>query len=264
MKGVLQMDAYFGRGKHTVKNFILMGKDQEELKRRAQDIADEAERLFPESFSGDKNIFPFEVRYTPPFDKCFTELKRLQGTAAGNAGYRSEYKGYIMIDMNSFLRHETENYTDITLKFLCDSNDAWSYIFIVDTTRTKAAMELVRKILSLLRCRVIDCTEICGVSENRFIVQMCETYGLECSRSLQSFLAQAIAQEKISKEAAETVLLDMVQICGSSERATIQTLYACIRCDSSTIKYMLSEEKMKELTVLCSDAMRKENSNEKI
>ena len=123
------MNIYFG-DKFFPKNFILLGSNADELGCKAGDIAAEANKLFPKSFCGDRSVFPFEFRYVPPFEKPYGELKRLQGTIANYAGRRSEYCGYILIDLNSYIKHESENYFDVTIKFLADNNDCWNYIYL--------------------------------------------------------------------------------------------------------------------------------------
>jgi len=246
-----------------LKNFILMGTDMNDLKHKAEDIVKEAVRLSPDSFCGNNPVFPFELRYTPPFEKSFAELKRLQGTAADNAGYRSGYRGYILIDINGFLKHEAEAYLDIALKFLYDSNDNWKYIFLIDSSRSKVAGELIRTILGFLRCKVVDCNENRENAENNFIRSVAAEYGLKCTRNLQSFLAYAVVRESISRGVAETVLYDMAQ-SGCSESASLKTLYDYLAGDSPTVKYMLSDERLEELTVLCGKERQKENNSEKI
>ena len=55
----------------------------------------------PEKFESDKDYYMFELRYVALFDKNFHELKHLQETAPKVTGRQNEFKGYIVIDMNS-------------------------------------------------------------------------------------------------------------------------------------------------------------------
>ena len=78
------------------ENYILLGTP---LTRQSdiESIIHNAKIQHPEQFAGKKDFFAFELRYTESFDKNFTELKRLQGTAAEAAGRRDEFRGYIGI-----------------------------------------------------------------------------------------------------------------------------------------------------------------------
>lgn len=67
----------------------------------------------PERFEGVKDYFTFDLRYTAPFNK-FLELKRLQGTAAQAAGRRSEFCGYIIMDLSSWLNHQDFKVEEVT------------------------------------------------------------------------------------------------------------------------------------------------------
>ena len=89
------------------ENYILLGTP---LTRQSdiESIIHNAKIQHPEQFAGKKDFFAFELRYTESFDKNFTELKRLQGTAAEAAGRRDEFRGYIGINLSSYLNHHEE------------------------------------------------------------------------------------------------------------------------------------------------------------
>ena len=79
---------------------ILLG-DLMLQKAQALSIIAEAKEKFPEKFAGKKDYFAFELRYVPPFDKSFRELKRLQGEAAGGARARGGGRGMSSEAMSS-------------------------------------------------------------------------------------------------------------------------------------------------------------------
>ena len=103
-------------------NYILLGVPAQQ-REHAEKLVMEQRKYKPEYFEGNTSSFLFELRYIPPFDKAFTELKRIQGTAAEKAGRRDEYRGYIIFDLNQYLSHEEEPYFTIILQFLIDMND---------------------------------------------------------------------------------------------------------------------------------------------
>lgn len=104
------------------ENYILLGSSDAQ-KAHADIIISEMKNSHPEKFEGNKDSFSFELRYAAPFDKGFQELKRLQGAAAEAAGRRNEFKGYIVIDMNSWLAHHDEEYLNKALLFLIDMSE---------------------------------------------------------------------------------------------------------------------------------------------
>ena len=122
-----------------------------------ESIVHDAKIQNPEQFEGNKDWFAFELRYSESFDKEFKELKRLQGTAAEAAGRRDEFRGYIVINLSSYLNHHDEDYLKKFILFLIDMSDCWKYIFMVDDQNARSARELVGKVLEFfihvnLRC----------------------------------------------------------------------------------------------------------------
>lgn len=99
------------------KNFILLGTQMDELQNKAEVIVSTAYEKFTELFNGEVASFSFDLRYVPPFDKSFTELMRLQGVAAEHVRFKNGYKGYILLDLNEFLKHEKEPYFLRTIKY---------------------------------------------------------------------------------------------------------------------------------------------------
>lgn len=250
------MSIYFG-DKFFPKNFILLGSNVEDLECKASDIVAEANKLFPKSFCGERPVFPFEFRYVPPFEKSYGELKRLQGTVANNAGRRCEYCGYILIDMNSYIKHESENYFDVTIKFLADNNDRWNYIFIVDSIHLKASMALVQKILMYIHCKVIVDNEKGTNVEKRFIKQIIDDCDLECTRTVSDFLVDAILQKKMSREVAKTIIIDIASKRSEAFPVDMNTLAEYFSEETPTAKYMLSEGQFDEIVMMCIKENRK-------
>lgn len=89
---------------YNSENFILLGRPYEQ-KEAIELIVSIYKNNHPDFFEGERNSFIFELRYTEPFEKNFTELKRLQRLAAEYAGHRNEFQGYIIINLNSYLNH---------------------------------------------------------------------------------------------------------------------------------------------------------------
>ncbi len=81
-------------------------------------------------FYGDVKYFEFLLRYCPP-EQTFTEFSRLMGAVSDAAGFRSEYRGIISIDVNEWLGHcEEKHFLDL-LEYLADNSDHWLIIFTV-------------------------------------------------------------------------------------------------------------------------------------
>lgn len=233
------------------ENFILLGS-RDFRSKLAEEIVKEASTFFPEKFGGETPCISFELRYVPPFEKKFTELKRLQWTAKEAAGRRDEFRGYIIIDMNSYLMHEKEPYLDITLRFLADMSGFWKYIFVVDNRNGKAAKELISHVLSVLLedipCEVKEDKEI--VSSRNLADTICREQGVVCSESVQDFFHEVLNTEKISGNTLTAIVRDIAVHCG--KQIGICTLNDYFAQRETFVKYLLSAKQYEKLTRMLS------------
>lgn len=227
--------------KNYPENYILLGTPTT-LTADANILISQMKVSCPEKFEGNRDSFSFELRYTAPFDKGFHELKRLQGTASEAAGRRNEFKGYIVIDMNSWLTHHEEKYLNKALLFLIDMSDCWKYIFLVDNHNSKAARELVGKILSVFFCDHIPCRvkeEPEKHSCKGRISALCKAQGVMCSPSVKEFLQELLDQE-FNENIISALLSEMSWNTGN--KISMDTLVNFKKNRESVVRYMLTQK----------------------
>jgi len=230
------------------ENYILFGKpDTQRL--HAEKTVSEAKRRFPDRFEGKSDSFFFDLRYTPPFERNFLELKRLQGTAAEAAGRRDEFKGYIIINLSGYLTHENDDFFEKTLFFLADMSGYWRYIFLVDDTNSKAARGLVRRVLGVfaranLFCEVRESNvEVSSVS---VVNTICKEHGVTCTASVKDLFQRLFVQEAFSKEVISALIWDISSNCG--HRINSSTLTELFSQRVPIVKYMLNEKEYSRFT----------------
>lgn len=78
------MGKYF-KNNFYPQNFILLTTAENKYQ-AVDEIVNEAVLTAPEKFNGRRKSFPFELRYVPPFDKNFRELKLASGNCSRNGG----------------------------------------------------------------------------------------------------------------------------------------------------------------------------------
>lgn len=75
-------------------------------------------------FYGDVKFFEFLLSYCPP-NRHFTELERLMDAAHNAAGFRSEFRGVVHINVGEWLDHyEEENFVSF-MEYLAINSDKW-------------------------------------------------------------------------------------------------------------------------------------------
>lgn len=228
------------------ENYILVGAAAAE----ADGLISQIKASRPEQFEGNRDAFSFELRYTVPFDKDFYELKRLQGTAAEAAGRRNEFKGYIIIDVNNWLTHHEEEYLNKALLFLIDMSDCWKYIFLVKDLNSKAARELVGKILSVFICNHISCKvkeeKEKNTCESR-VNALCKEQGVICSPAVKELL-----RELLDQEFNESIVLALLSEMSwnDSKKNSMEAIANFINDRESVVRYMLSQREYDRLLAI--------------
>lgn len=231
------------RKNYYSENYVLLGKPYEQQE-SIQCIVNEYKDKHSDFFEGERDSFVFELRYTESFEKQFTELKRLQGLAAEYAGRRNEFKGYIIINLSSYLSHANDHYFKIILYFLLDMNDTWKYIFLIDNKNHKLANELVNKVLHFFVSDSIPCKVVEERKEKekiKIVNSICETKEINCSDNVKSLFV-----ELLNHNFKEEVISQLItSISWYSHKCINMELIDRLISDSdSLIHYMLSKDEL--------------------
>lgn len=225
------------------RNYILLGNDIDGLKNRARTIAEEARQLCPAAFNGDTPYIEYEMRYVPPFEKNFDMLFNIQGIAADKTRFQDNYRGFFIFDVSKYLRHEKEDWFDITLKFIHDQNDIWQYVFLVDMKNIRTGEEMAAKILSLLYCQVEDTRESVVIEAKRFIERECKSNAMMLTKAAQLFLEDYLSKKDGSRDVVSTFLTELSSKYGNATKIDMKMINEQIETGTSVIRYMLSPDK---------------------
>lgn len=248
---------YFCNG-NLLYNFILLGEDSIFFESEPSAIVKEALATFPDFFLGNCPMFKFELRYIPPYERDFRELKRLQGTAAQNAGYREGFCGYIIIDVNEYLEHEKDRYFDISLKFLYDLGDTWRYIFLINNKNRRAARALAGKILSILPCYIEE-QVISNISYHKvFLRNTCSMNHLTLSHTAQQFIESCMADDILSREVISNTIPDLGVFCYPQQNIGINHVLDYFDSSPLILQYTLSEAQWETLLLKVQSQRKKE------
>lgn len=249
------------RKNYYSENYVLLGEPYEQQE-SIQCIVDEYKDKHSDFFEGERDSFVFELRYTEPFEKQFTELKRLQGLAAECAGHRNEFKGYIIINLSSYLSHADDHYFKIILYFLLDMNDRWKYIFLIDNKNQKSANELVSKVLHFFVSDNIPCKVVEERKEKekiKIVNSICETKGINCSNDVKNLFV-----ELLNHDFKEEIISQLITSISwySHKCINMELIDRLISDPDSLIHYMLSLNELDELYHLVELRKEKEKHEE--
>ena len=195
-------------------------------------------------------------RKATQFDKNFGELMRLQGVAAEHVRFKDGYKGYILINVSEFIKHEREPYFIRSLKFLHDENENWRYIFMVDKENEKAAREMTQVILEIIKfTKVID-NEVASDNNRKFLKKICDEANLKFESDAFEFIESLLTNEKLSRNVVETIVCDLSAVCEHSA-VSLREIKEYFDNESTVIRYMLTQNHYERILMLCNDLMKK-------
>lgn len=257
------MDLFYN-GKYFPKNFILMGEMQQ-IRKESELMVQEAALSFPEEFNSQEYGFLFELRYVPIFDKSFFELKRLQGEAALHSRFKDAYRGYIIFDVSEYLMHEDDYYFDLTIKFLYDQSEHWKYIFLIDNKNEKAASDMMKKILTVMYCKIFNYKQS-SLSNCDLLKLTFEEFSLSYSAASMKFFEEILRDNKFSVETIRHILYEILNVYNSNNKVDIKVLKKYFNDDNSIIKHLLSKEQIDFAIMLLEKSQKREGieNDEKI
>ncbi|MBR6824968.1 MAG: hypothetical protein IKM59_00290 [Oscillospiraceae bacterium] len=100
------------------------------------------------SFYGDVKFFEFKLDYCPP-DREFRELYRLIEAVENAAGFRSEFKGIIRINVDEWVRHHKEKYFLEFLQFLQFHTAYWLVILTISDRKENEDTKAMEAVISM-------------------------------------------------------------------------------------------------------------------
>ncbi|MBE6613798.1 MAG: hypothetical protein E7631_00655 [Ruminococcaceae bacterium] len=142
-------------------------------------------------FYGDVKYFEFQVNYRKP-EEQFTELPRLMENISAAAGFRSEYRGIVCLDVHEWLGHCDEKYFMELLEYIADNSDRWLVIFTV-SQGSETDLKNMEAILSMfLR---IERTSLCLPETEVLLAHVCDglaDYNIHLAGDAMKLLAASI------------------------------------------------------------------------
>lgn len=142
-------------------------------------------------FYGDIKYFEFLLGYTPK-EKEFTELQRLEDELSVAGGFRSEFRGVILIDITPWLGHHNELYFTSFMEYLAAHSDKWLIVLSVPELPEKLLNNLEAYLSMYLRLDSIRLTLPDTEALCRFVETTLAKYNLSFHESAKALLHNTI------------------------------------------------------------------------
>lgn len=129
------------------------GAGRTTLLRLLSEFLDEQKNLL--DFYGDVKFFEFLLSYCPPHHD-FTEFTRLMEEVGNAAGFRSEFRGVVSIDISEWLDHFEEKHFLSFLEYLSNNSDLWLIVLTVSSLKEDKLKSLEAFLKMFLRLVTVE------------------------------------------------------------------------------------------------------------
>lgn len=142
-------------------------------------------------FYGDVKFFEFLLGYCRSSD-AFTELQRLMDEVSNAAGFRSEFRGIISIDIGEWLGHYEEKHFIDFMEYISANNDKWLIVLSVYSLDEKKLHNLEAFLSMYLRLEriTVNLPETADLFE--YIEKNLSEYGLSLSEEGKKLLLTTV------------------------------------------------------------------------
>lgn len=149
-------------------------------------------------FNGDVKCCEFLLDYVPR-EKPFLELQRLEDELAAAAGFRCEFRGVILVDIDLWINRFEEQYFANFMEYLAAHSEQWLVVLSVSRHKEEKIKNLEAFLSMYLRLERItlempDSQKLCGYVSDRL-----SGYGLALASGARELLTQTLEEMRSSK-----------------------------------------------------------------
>ncbi len=181
------------------------GIDRSNLLKLLTQYLDESGNLV--EFYGNVTFFEYYLEYVP--DKTnFHEIQKLAEKIRDAAGFRSEYKGVLSIDVAEWVGHfKEENFINV-LKYLASMDDDIMFIFNIHNYDAKSVEQLMQLLVLFFRIEVIEMKLPDSGELANYIKDEISAYGLNLDADAEEMVVASVNKLREDQYFAGYEMLD--------------------------------------------------------
>lgn len=166
---------------------------------------DEAENMV--EFYGNVKYFEYYLEYVPDKNN-FHEIQKLAEKIRDAAGFRSEYKGLLSIELGEWVGHfHEENFINL-LKFLATMDNDIMFIFNIHNYNPEAVEQLMKTLVLFFRIEVIEMTLPDSEELGVYIKNDIQEYGLNLDPEAEAMVIATVNKLREDQYFAGYQMLD--------------------------------------------------------
>lgn len=145
------------------------------------------------TFYGDVKYFEFLLNYCEP-KEYFTEIQRLMNEIDNAAGFRSEYRGIVFVDVDEWRGHFEEKHFVSFMEYLSSNSDNWLVILSVSDDRQDQISRMEAVVSSYLRIQRLTIEEPTIEELIQYAKKMLGAYGLKIDVGAEKLIEGSIKE----------------------------------------------------------------------
>jgi hypothetical protein len=142
-------------------------------------------------FYGDVKYFEFMLNYCEP-NEYFSEIKRLMQEVDNAAGFRSEYRGIVYIDIDEWVEHFEEKHFRDFMEYVSDNSDDWLIVLSVSDSKKDEIAQMEKFISMYLRTEKVIIELPTTEEFLQYTLDMLYAYGISLDRGAEGLILESI------------------------------------------------------------------------
>lgn len=144
-------------------------------------------------FYGDVKYFEFMLNYCRP-DEYFSEIQRFMTEIDNAAGFRSEYRGIVYVDVDEWREHFEEKHFVSFMEYLSDNSDDWLVVLSVSDDKQDLIQQMEAFVSAYIRIERITIEPPTVQELTEYAKKLLEGYGITLISQTEKVLSDSIGE----------------------------------------------------------------------
>ena len=149
-------------------------------------------------FYGDVKYFEFMLNYCDP-NEHFSEIQRFMMEVDNAAGFRSEYRGIVYIDIDEWIGHFKEKHFLNFMEYLSDNSDEWLIVLSVSDGKREQVDQMEAFVSAFIRIERIAIEQPTLQELTQYAQKLLGEYGITLLAQTEQMISDSIEELRRSK-----------------------------------------------------------------
>lgn len=145
------------------------------------------------NFSGDVKSFSFLLNYCEPCED-FSEIRRFMAEIDNAAGFRRNYRGIVLIDVDEWLGHFEEKHFICFMEYLSDHREDWLIVLSVSDGESDRIQNMEAFVSSFIRIERLTIARPTVADLLKYAKDFLQEYDLALSADAERLLSESIEE----------------------------------------------------------------------